>query len=248
MADERSEEAVEPVGRAMADVRRSRSARWLVGVLAGLLGFAIVVQVRSTQQGADLSTARTSDLVRILDDLGERADRLDQEAARLQATRDDLATGVDQQQVARRALQQQLRTLEVLAGTVPVHGPGVRLLVADPRGAVDAAELLDAVQELRDAGAEAIEVDGIRWGATTSVTDGGDGLRVDGHPVRAPFEVLAIGDPETLASSLAIPGGVVESIREVGADVVVERKDDIRIESLIGLSGPQYAHPASSGP
>lgn len=225
---------------------RRSAARWLVGVLAGLLGFALVVQVRSIHEGADLSSARTSDLVRILDDLGERSDRLDQEASRLEVTRDELSSGVDQQEVARQALRDRLRTLEVLAGTVPVHGPGVRLLVVDRQGAVDAAELLDAVQELRDAGAEAIEVDGVRWGATTSVTDTDTGLAVDGHEALAPFEVLAIGDPETLESSLSIPGGVVESIRGLGADVVVERRDEIAVDALIPVRPPQYAQPAAT--
>jgi uncharacterized protein YlxW (UPF0749 family) len=236
-------EPVEPTAK-----KGSRATQLAVALLAGLLGLALVVQIRSTQEDADLSGARTSDLVRLLDDLDERAQRLDQEAERLRATRDELASGVDQQAVAREATREQLRTLEVLAGTVPVQGPGVVLTVIDPLGVVDAAELLDAVQELRDAGAEAIEVDGVRWVAGSYVLDAPDGLTVDGQPLAAPYEILAIGDPDTLESSLSIPGGVVESLRERGADAMIERRTRLTIRSLKPVPVPQYARPASPSP
>lgn len=226
--------------------RRGRgSARWLVGGLAALLGFAIAVQVRTTQTDADLSAARTSDLVRLLDDLGERSERLEQERSRLQAVRDELASGVDQQRVAREAVQDQLDTLNVLAGTVPVGGPGIALAVIDPDGAVDAAELLDTVQELRDAGAEALEVDGVRWVATSFVVDTDEGLAVDGVAIEAPYDIVAIGDPDTLESALRIPGGVVESLRERGADTLIEQREHVTIDSLKPVGEPQYAQPAS---
>lgn len=214
-------------------------------MLAALLGFAIAIQVRTIRDDADLSGARTSDLVRILDDLGERSERLEQEVGRLEAVRDELAGGVDQQRVAREAIKEQIDTLAVLAGTVGVRGPGIALVVIDPTGAVDAAEMLDAIQELRDAGAEALEVDGVRWGATSFVVDTDAGLSVDGVPIQAPYDLLAIGDPRTLESSLAIPGGVVESLRERGADLMIEQRDQVTIDSLMPVREPQYAQPAS---
>ena len=221
---------------------------WLVGLLAAALGFALVVQVRSTQDDGALASARTSDLVRMLDDLGERAERLEVESRRLEATREQLVTGADRRAVARDATLEQLRTLEVLAGTVPVRGPGIELVVIDRAGVVDAAELLDAVQELRDAGAEAIEVDGVRWVAGSYVLDTEDGLSVDGVDVAAPYEVRAVGDAATLASALAIPGGLIASLRDRGADVLVEQRREVTIGSLKPVEEPQYARPAENSP
>jgi len=221
-----------------------RLTPWLVGVLAALLGFALVVQVRSTREDADLSSARTSDLVRILDDLDERSQRLDAEQRQLERTRDELLGGANQRAAAREATRAQLRTLEVLAGTVAVRGPGVVLVVIDPARVVTAAELLDAVQELRDAGAEAIQVDGVRWVARSYVVDTDKGIAVDGTRIDPPYEILAIGPAATLSSSLAIPGGVVESIRERGANTVVEQREQLLITALNRPVDPQYAQPA----
>jgi uncharacterized protein YlxW (UPF0749 family) len=216
----------------------------LVGLLAALLGFALVVQVRSTRGDVDLSSARTSDLVRILDDLDQRSQRLDAEQRQLEKTRDELLGGANQQAAAREATRGQLRTLEVLAGTVPVRGPGVVLVVVDPAGVVSAAELLDAVQELRDAGAEALQVDGVRWVARSYVVDTAEGIAVDGTVIEPPYEILAIGPAATLGSSLAIPGGVVESLRERGANTVVEQREQLLISALKRPVDPQYAQPA----
>ncbi len=233
-----------PVQRRLRPAAGGRLTSWLVGLLAALLGFALVVQVRSTREDADLSSARTSDLVRILDDLDERSQRLDAEQRQLERTRDELLGGADQRAAARAATRAQLRTLEVLAGTVPVRGPGVVLVVIDPGRVVSAAELLDAVQELRDAGAEAIQVDGVRWVARSYVEDTAQGLAVDGTAINPPYEILAIGPAATLSSSLAIPGGVVESIRERGANTLVEQRQLLLISALKQPVDPQYAQPA----
>jgi uncharacterized protein YlxW (UPF0749 family) len=216
----------------------------LVGGVSALLGLALVVQVRTTNDEAALSGARPSDLVRILDDLGERSERLEREADRLERVKDELSSGADRESAARDELRSELDTLLVLSGSVPVTGPGIEVLIIDREGGVEAADLLDAVQELRDAGAEAIEVNGIRWIGSSSVVDGADGLVVDGDPIGSPYRIRVIADPETLATSLAIPGGVIESIRELGGDVSVTEHERLVIDSLKPLPTPEYAAPA----
>ena len=127
-----------------------------------LLGFGLALQVRSTEQTDGLSTARESDLVRILDDLTSRNERLAAEQRDLQATRDRLASGGDTSTTALQEARLRAQTLGILAGTLAAQGPGVVLTVTDPTGKIDAATLLDVVEELRDAGAEAIQVGDVR--------------------------------------------------------------------------------------
>ncbi|MFL6179066.1 MAG: DUF881 domain-containing protein, partial [Actinomycetes bacterium] len=124
-----------------------------MAVLLFGLGFGLAAQVRTTQQDA-LAAARTSDLVRILDDLSSQRERLGAEELRLRSTLSDLQSGADQAAAAREAANQRAETLRILAGVTPVTGPGVSLIISDPEAQLDAAAMLDAVQELRDAGAE----------------------------------------------------------------------------------------------
>jgi uncharacterized protein YlxW (UPF0749 family) len=69
---------------------------------------------------------------------------------------------------------------------------------------------------------------------------------VDGQTLRAPYTVTAIGDSHTLAAALRIPGGVVESLRNLGGDGVIDERTAVRVTALRPASTPQYAHPAAS--
>jgi len=207
--------------------------QWIVAVLLFGLGLGVAAQVRTTQQDA-LGAARTSDLVRILDDLSSQRERLAAEELRLRDTLGDLQTGADQAEVARRAADERAETLRVLAGATPVTGPGVSLTINDPDGQLDAAALLDAVQELRDAGAEAIAIDGQRVVVQTAIVDSPDGISVGGEVIDSPYLLDAIGPADTLASGLSFPGGVIESVREAGGDATVSRRDNLQLPALDG--------------
>ena len=224
-------ESTRPTGwsavRAALTGRPSRG-QWIAAVLLLCLGFGVAAQVRVTQEDA-LAAARTSDLVRILDDLSAQRERLSAEEVRLRATLADLETGVDQAQAAREATRERVETLRILAGSTVVVGPGVVLTIADREGALQASDLLDAVQELRDAGAEAIAVDGERVVVTTAIIDSAEGIVVGDAVVQSPYVIEAIGPPDTLASGLSFPGGVLESVREAGAQGVVSRRDSLQI-------------------
>jgi uncharacterized protein YlxW (UPF0749 family) len=117
--------------------------------------------------------------------------------------------------------------------------------VTDPRGEVTAAVLLDAVEELRDAGAEALQLSGVRIVASTPITDDAGGIDVGERRVVAPYRLAAIGDASTLAGALAIPGGVLDTVdRRPGAHATVTRSVHLTITALQPLQRPRYARPA----
>lgn len=221
--------------------------RAVIVALLALLGFALAAQVQSDRGSqAGLATARQEDLVQILDDLTARGERLRGELADLQALKARLTTGTDRRQAALDEARKRARTLGVLAGTVAATGPGIVLTIEDPQGSVHADVLLDALEELRDAGAEAIQLGSVRVIASTALVDhAGGGLEVDNVVLQAPYRFLVIGDPRTLAAALAIPGGVVDSVaRNAGARAVVEERSVVRVTALRGLLTPRYARPA----
>lgn len=226
---------------------RATRAQVVIGLLFALLGLGLALQVRSTAQTDGLTTARESDLVRILDSLTNRNDRLAAERSDLEATRDALKSGTGQSSTALADARSRAATLGILAGTVAAKGPGIQITITDQAGKVDAATLLDAVQELRDAGAEALQIGDVRVVAQTWLLDGSNGgITVDGSTLTSPYRVIAIGDPRTMSAALRIPGGVVESLRNLGADVQVTEQDQVQVTALRVPESPQYARPAPS--
>ena len=224
--------------------RRTRSQA-AIAILFVLLGLGLALQVRSNAQFDGLSTARETDLVGILDDLTARNERLAAEERDLQATRDQLANGTDRSVTALAEALKRAQTLGILAGTVAAQGPGLTVTVTDPQGKVDAATVLDAVEELRDAGAEALQIGSVRVVASTFFLDARPGTVVaDGTTLTAPYTLLAIGDPRTMSAALRIPGGVVETLRGLGADAAVVEAATVTVSALRPASTPQYARPA----
>jgi uncharacterized protein YlxW (UPF0749 family) len=236
---------------------RVRRVDVAVAVLLALLGFAAVVQVRSTQEDGPLAAARQEDLVQILDDLANRNERLRAEVASLEQTRSELTTGGGRRQAALDEARRRAQLLGVLAGTVPAAGPGLRLTLDDPDGALRPDVLLDALEELRAAGAEAVQVEGrdgpdseqevaVRVVAGTSFVAGEPaGVEVDGVLLLPPYRFVVVGDPATLASAVQIPGGVVDNVEQSGGQAAVARSEALEVDALRSLEPPRYARPTS---
>jgi uncharacterized protein YlxW (UPF0749 family) len=221
---------------------RATRANAFAALLAIVLGFAIATQVQQTNQ-TGLEQLREDELVRILDDVSQEQNRLASDSRELEASRDKLVSGVDSSSEALKSAQERLDTLGILTGTSPATGPGIVITISDPGHHVTAARLLDALQELRDAGAEAVQVGDVRVVADTWFADVDGGVEVGGERVVQPYVIAAIGDSATMASAMEIPGGVSESVRGDGAKATVRQSDRVAITALHSLSEPRYARP-----
>jgi uncharacterized protein YlxW (UPF0749 family) len=233
--------AEEPVARRRR--RRDPLAAALIGVLTLLLGFAFAVQVRTTGTGEDYSTLREEDLVRILDTLDAREDRLREQIADQRAALRQLNSDDSQSEAALQEARERAEALGILNGTVAAQGPGLVMTVRDPEGRVRVADLLDAIQELRGAGAETMQIDDVRVGVSTAVTGEPGQLRVDGVEVQSPYEIRVIGSPQDLETAMSIPGGVVDRIGRQGGSVDIEQSPAVLVDALRQLDRPQYAQP-----
>ncbi|MFE4218207.1 DUF881 domain-containing protein [Streptomyces sp. NPDC056844] len=224
---------------------RVSRAQLIVALLLFVLGLGLAIQVRSNSDNSALRGARQEDLVRILDELDNRTQRLEDEKQRLDDQRTELENSSDQAEEARKQTLEKERQLGILAGTVAAHGPGITLTISDPAGAVEPDMLLDTIQELRAAGAEAIEIDGVRVVANTYFSGDGGELRVDGRKIEAPYEFKVIGKPQDLEPALNIPGGVVQTLEKEQATAEVTRADDIVVDALRPAKQPDYARSSS---
>lgn len=233
--------------------QRPDGGQVLVAVLVALLGFGAVLQVRADDDDA-LANARRDDLVQILDGLRRQADRLDDHVAELESDRRDLVSGADTEAAALEQAEERARSTGVLAGTIAASGPGIIMTISDPDHDVNAYTMLRAINELRVAGAEAIQMRGggndaaVRVVASTSFENpSSDVLTVGGVELEPPYEIVAIGEPGELSGSMMFANGVVASIEgddEGGAQATVDEYDDLTVDVLHEPQAPQYARPA----
>jgi uncharacterized protein YlxW (UPF0749 family) len=231
--------------------RPAPRAQLTAAILLAVLGFAGVVQVQSNDKDDTYAGTRQDQLVQLIDTLSLASQRSESEIAGLEQTRNSLRNDTDSRRTALDRAHQQANVLGILAGTLPAVGPGIRITVKDPNGLVGTDHLLDGLEELRDAGAEAIEMnDTVRVVAQTSLHDGPNGgVVVDGQQLSPPYTIAAIGDPHTLATGLNINGGFIADIEiaPVGGKVAVTQSDNIEIATTRQPTAPQYAQPAPTG-
>ncbi|MFF2792949.1 DUF881 domain-containing protein [Streptomyces sp. NPDC058049] len=224
---------------------RVSRAQLIVALLLFVLGLGLAIQVRSNSDSSALRGARQEDLVRILDELDGRTKRLEDEKQQLEDQRKELENSSNQAEEARKQTVEKERQLGILAGTVAAQGPGITLKITDPTGQVQSDQLLDTLQELRAAGAEAIQINGVRIVAGSYFSDENGGVAIDGKKITQPYEFKVIGKPQDLEPALNIPGGVVQTLEKEQATVAVTRSAKIVVDALRAAKQPDYARSSS---
>jgi uncharacterized protein YlxW (UPF0749 family) len=247
-ADEPIDPEEEPaplVGRArlfdaLTHFRRGQVA---VAVLLCVLGYAAVVQVQTNTEDSTYAGLREQELIDILSGLAGTTQKAQEQIEELEATRDELEDQTLQQQTALQRAEEQVDTLRVIAGTVPVSGPGITIEIDPGADPLRLTALLDLIEELRTSGAEAMEIEGadgeaVRLVASSSieVSQPAEGLNVGGELISPPYRLQVIGPPDTLAGAIDFYQGPQDQLEEQGAEVKVESEEKIDIESIHTVS------------
>jgi uncharacterized protein YlxW (UPF0749 family) len=227
--------------------RRDPLAAALIGVLTLLLGFAFAVQVRSVGHDQEYAGAREEDLVRILDELNAREERLREQISDQRSALQQLTSSDSQSATALEEARARAEAIGILNGTLPAQGPGLVMTIRDAGDDVRVSDILDAIQELRGAGAETMQIDGVRVGVSTAVTGTPGHLMVDGRPITSAYEFIVIGSPQNMETALNIPGGVVQDLTRQGASVDITQSDQVVVDAVRPLDTPQYASPNTGG-
>ena len=138
-----------------------------------------------------------------------------------------------------------------MIGLSEVTGPGVIITLSDStrdaKSVLNASELivhdgdvLSVINELKNAGAEAISINDQRLVPTSSIVCGGNIIEINGEKVGAPFEIKAIGLPEQLAA-LSRPGGYLEILKNATVGVELKKSNNITIPKYTGVITYEYA-------
>jgi len=232
--------AAGPAGRSrlLDALKHPRRGQVLAAVLLALVGFAGVTQVRTNVDDSTYAGSREQDLIDILSGLAGTTQRAQSQLQDLERTKSRLYSATSKRQAALDEAQSKVNTLSVLAGLVPVTGPGITITITEKTGAVKSENFLDLIEELRTNGAEAIEINGkVRVVAQTSFEQGVGGLVVDGKLLRPPYVVKVIGDPAVLKSAVTFGRGPESELEGDGAQVSISQEQNLEIHAVRQRSG-----------
>jgi len=204
--------------------RTARGQRlFVVSLIAVLLGFLVIVQLRSQALVArSLATQDNTSIALLINDLNHANGQLLQQGLTLDQRAQALREGLVAGGADTRAIDRELTVLRVVAGMLPVHGPGLEIRIDGPM--MD-FELQDALNNLRNAGAEAAALNGYRIVDGTPIISRGRLLEVAGHPVLSPYVLKVIGDPEQLEGAADISASSLQT----RVQVTIRRQADVAI-------------------
>ncbi|MEP6470215.1 MAG: DUF881 domain-containing protein [Chloroflexota bacterium] len=212
----------------------------LFGV-ALLIGVLLVGQLRSQARPTEISSLPAQELSQLVETLAER-NRGDALAlSELQETLREYRVAGSQGQSRLDVSREDLRRIAAFGGLAAVEGQGI---VLDVQGDLDAIALNDLLNELRNAGAEALAVDDIRITHRSVAVQGATSLLIDGLEIGRSFQLKAIGSPDGLLSTIERPGGIIAQLQQfISASIVAQQSDQITLPATGTSLEPQVARP-----
>lgn len=218
-------------------------------VVGAVLGIMLALQIRSTVGGVPMD--RPQALTQELTQLETNYQKLLAEAVDLESSLDKIGQGTDK---SFEALQNELKKVRFAAGLEPVTGAGVEIILDNmPEGkrqgvdpglfTIKYEDLLRVVNELRAADARAIAINGQRLVSTSEIRSAGRFIDVNLVRLSPPYNIVAVGDPEKLESSLKIKGGLVETLREWSIAVTVTKQEELTVPAYTGPLEFNHAKP-----
>jgi uncharacterized protein YlxW (UPF0749 family) len=222
---------------------RDRRSQLTIAAVAFLLGLLVVVQLRAQTAGPALQTKSAQDLTTLVGNLNTQNDRLRSEIGTLQNQLDELRADHANGATSVGQIQADLGRLRAWAGLDPIAGRGVTIVVS---GQIDASSVEDLLNELRNAGAEAMAVEDVRVVAGTTISGVPGSLDVDGFLLRDPFVIRAIGRPDALVGSLTRAGGIVAQLAATNRAATIDLQptdEPMTLPATRRALVPDHGHP-----
>ncbi|MBM7855218.1 uncharacterized protein YlxW (UPF0749 family) [Desulfohalotomaculum tongense] len=223
---------------------------WAIGLVAVLLGIMLAVQFQmNSSLQKNLSSERTEKLTQQIE---QKKMALEKLQARVEEMRQKLDEATARPELGR--LKVQLDKVGIMAGTVPVVGPGIEVTLNDSNVALQPGQnpnlyvlhdedVLKVLNELKAAGAEALAINDQRLIATSEIRCIGPTILTNGNKrLAAPFVITAIGNPDTLYNALFMKGGVAEQLKDWGIQVSASKMNEVIISAYSGAISYEYGN------
>ncbi|MET3288151.1 UNVERIFIED_CONTAM: uncharacterized protein YlxW (UPF0749 family) [Brevibacillus sp. OAP136] len=211
-----------------------------------LIAYSIeLTQLRTQARQNDQQVQQETQLTERIIAEKEQNRKLEQQMIDLQRQVAKREEAMAKRQSAAADILSQLEAARMMAGVVPVQGPGLVVTMKDNQNAASSRDISNfivheqdvrlVVNELRAAGAEAISINGQRLVANSAIRCVGPTIIVNGIKSAAPFVITAVGEPSTLDNALNLPGGVLQTLDEF-VHIEVAKKDMVQLPAFVGDS------------
>ena len=226
----------------MSGSLRTPRSQAIVAAVAFFLGVLVVVQIRSQAGNNTLAAMSSQDLTFLVANLNTRNDQLRQEIATLQSQLATLESGGSLGASSVNELRAEIDRIRAWAGLDPVRGRGITITISGP---IAASAVEDLLNELKNAGAEAISIEEVRVVPQTVIGGVAGAVSVDDTALGDSFTIRAIGTPETLTGSLARAGGIIAQLAATDpeATIDVEETDRMVLPATTRDLAPSHGRP-----
>jgi uncharacterized protein YlxW (UPF0749 family) len=226
----------------MSSSLRAPRSQLLVASVACVLGLLVVVQIRAQAGGDRLASMSAQDLTFLVANLNAGNDDLRAEIAKLQRQLDQLELGGSRGATSVTDIRSDLDRIRAWSGLDPVAGDGIEITVTGP---IAGPAIEDLINELRNAGAEAIAIGGVRIVAETVVGGVPGAASVDDTALSDPFTIQAIGTQESMTGSLTRAGGIIAQFAATYPDTTVDvaPKESMLLPATTRDLLPIHGHP-----
>lgn len=229
---------------------------FILGIMCFILTFGICMQIKTIENmnnttNSSITTSSTQNKLRdsVLK-IKEQYDNAYKQSEQLENNLEKARQNAGSNNGYMENLEEKIKDTNKLLGLTEVSGEGVIVTMADNNdentyyedpslALVHDLDLIMVVEELKNAGAEAISINGQRIVNTTSIECDGNVIKVNGEKVGSPFVIKAIGLPEYLAG-INRKGGYLEYKKDIGIKVDFEKKENIIIPKYTGVMKSQF--------
>lgn len=225
----------------------------VLGIVCFILVISIFTQIKtveSMKKTVNTGSSRNSDLIdevfRLQEKNNKLYEQLEDSEDRLEKIRTQAASGSEEDTES----EAELKKNNLLLGLSEMNGEGIIITLDDNRNIqgdelnisqylVHEEDLLQVVNELFNAGAEAISINGHRVVNSTAILCDGNIIRVNGKVITVPITIKAISS-KAIYNTLIRPRGYLQLMADEGVDVKIERSDKITIPKYDGVYN--YSH------
>ena len=213
-----------------------------LGIMCFLLTLGIVIQLNTIEHATEtVGQARTENGLR--DQVLKWKEKYDTTYDNLERAQKELetmrqtATNNDENS---KKMEEELSQANIMLGTTDVKGNGITVNLEDGKDLIHQEDLIMIINELKNAGAEAISVNDQRIVNTTFLSCDGNVILIDGNKIGTPFTILAIGNSEMLYGALTRNGGYIETLQKYGIKTEVKKATNLKISKYNGIIDSKY--------
>lgn len=213
----------------------------IFGIICFILSFAITIQLKVTNTSESTTSKakaidKLKDEIIILNDQNiNLKNKLQNSTENLEKIRDKASINDSSSMEASKLIKK----YTAVAGYTDVHGEGLSIKYLPEKNQYEAdiaTDLRDIVNELKNAGIEAISINGQRLINNSSIEMVKNKIEINNVSIKAPYIIDVIGNSEVINNSLIRPGGTIENIRNTGATIDIQIKNDIKINKFAEYS------------